>query len=262
MAKDSAAHTLLVAFLLCVVCSVLVSAAAVTMKPRQVMNQEMDIRTNLLRVAGLIPAAGKVDHAAIEAAYKKITPVVIDLATGKRAEIDPAAYDPEAAAKDPATIYRIPAGKDLARIRTRSRYALVYLVREGGRVSQIVLRIHGKGLYSTLYGFLALAADTRTVKGLAFYSQGETPGLGGEVDNPRWKAKWPGKTVYDDNWQPNIRLVKGGVPPNSPGAGHEVDALSGASMTSRGVQNLLLYWLGEDGYGPFLKYFREHGGEI
>jgi len=259
MAKDTAGRTLLIAFLLCVVCSVLVSAAAVMMKPRQVMNREMDIKKNLLRAAGLIPAGETAGHAEIEAAYAKVEPVVIELATGRRAEnIDPETFDPD----DPANLVPIPSGKDLARIRVRSKYAKVYLVRDGGRVSQVVLPVRGKGLYSTLYGFLALAADTRTVTGFAFYSQGETPGLGGEVDNPRWKAQWPGKTVYDDNWRVNIELVKGGVRPGSPEAGHQVDALSGASMTSRGVQNLLIYWLGEDGYGPFLKHFREKGGAV
>ena len=119
-----------------------------------------------------------------------------------------------------------------------------------------MLPVNGYGLWSTLYGFLTLDTNTKTVKGLGFYSHAETPGLGGEVDNPKWKAQWNGKVVFDEDYQPNIRVEKSG---NVKGE-NSVDALSGATITSRGVENLLHYWLGDHGYGPFLAQFRK--GEI
>ena len=115
--------------------------------------------------------------------------------------------------------------------------------------------IHGKGLFSTLYGFIALKADKQSIVGLKFYEQGETPGLGGEVENLRWLALWRDKKLLDDNGKPALKLVKS-IPKNE----FEVDALSGATMTTRGLQNMLDYWLSEDGFGPFLAQLNVKGG--
>jgi len=98
---------------------------------------------------------------------------------------------------------------------------------------------------------LALAPDMNTVKSFSFYQHGETPGLGGEVDNPAWKALWPGKKIYDDG-EPKIQVIKGHVEPDTPGAKYKVDGLSGATLTGNGVTNLLHYWLGHNGYQPLL----------
>ena len=113
----------------------------------------------------------------------------------------------------------------------------------------IVLPIKGYGLWSTLYGFLALDKDAVTVRGITYYQHGETPGLGGEVDNPTWKAKWPGRKAYDESWAPALRVIKGqaGPPSSSP---HQVDGLSGATITSRGVNDMINFWLGESGFAP------------
>lgn len=127
----------------------------------------------------------------------------------------------------------------------------MYLVENSGAIEKIILPVRGYGLWSTLYGFVALESDANTVVGLGFYEHGETPGLGGEVDNPRWKAFWPGKQVYRDG-EVEIALAKGAVDPASTDAPWRVDGLSGATLTSRGVTNLVQFWLGEDGFQPFL----------
>ena len=121
----------------------------------------------------------------------------------------------------------------------------------------MVLPIRGYGLWSTLWGFVAIDAQSLkkgpgyvTITGLKYYEQKETPGLGGEVDNPNWRAKWPGKHVYDSNWNVQIEVTKGG----SHGE-YEVDALSGATITSNGVTNMMQFWFGEDGFRPFLKNY-------
>ena len=120
-----------------------------------------------------------------------------------------------------------------------------------GDIDKIILPIRGYGLWSTLYGFIALEADGNTVAGLGFYEHGETPGLGGEVDNPRWKAVWPGKQVYRDG-EVAIALIKGAVDTSSANAPWQVDGLAGATLTARGVTNLVQFWLGENGFEPFL----------
>lgn len=262
MAADSIKKTFFVAFALCLVCSVLVSSAAVILKERQQLNQELDIKKNLLLSAGLLTDP-EADQAEIDQAYEKVEPVVIDLATGQPSDMPPEEFELKQAASDPGRHYPIPPALDKAKIKVRSQQARIYLVKENSTISQLILPVYGQGLYSTMYGFLALAADTRTVTGFAFYDQGETPGLGGEVNNPAWKAQWPGKTVLDpETWQPIIELVKGGVQPGSQEAAHQVDAIAGATMTSRGVENLLHYWLGDNGYGPFLASFRDQGGSL
>jgi len=128
---------------------------------------------------------------------------------------------------------------------------MVFDVVENGELQAMIFPIEGKGLWSTLYGYIALAPDANTVVGITFYDHGETPGLGGEVDNPRWKSLWPGRKVFDERGNPVIQVKKGsaGPPAKDP---HQVDGLSGATLTSRGVTALVQFWLGENGYGPYL----------
>lgn len=255
MHKDSVQRTLVVALLLCVVCSVVVASAAVLLAPVQQENQLLDKRKNILVAAGLA-TADELDADRVEELFANIEMKGVELSTGKYVDIKPT-YSIIEASKDPALSQKIPAQDDLAAIRRQPDVMPVYLSKnQAGEVDKIILPVHGYGLWSTLYGFLALEADANTVAGLGFYQHAETPGLGGEVDNPLWKALWPGKKIYD-NGEPAVRLVKGNVDPSTPGAEHKVDALSGATLTSRGVENLLRFWVGENGYGPYLQQFRQ-----
>jgi len=256
MPNDSRSKTLLVALTLCLFCSVLVSTAAVALKPRQDANKALDKKENILNIAGMMKPG-----ASVEELFKQIEPRVVDLETGQFDDnIDPEKYDQRKAARDPAESIALPKDEDIASIRRRARYATVYLVHnKEGKLDTIILPVHGYGLWSTMYGFVALAGDGQTIKGLGFYEQGETPGLGGEVDNPTWKAKWIGKKVYNKKGDVAVELVKGGVGPATPNLQYKVDALAGASLTSRGVQNLLHYWLGEQGFEPFLEHIIHKG---
>lgn len=254
--NDTVGKTLLVAFTLCVVCSVIVSTAAVSLRPLQEVNKTLNKKRTILLAAGLLP-----EGADVQQAFRKVQPRVVDLSTGEYVEgADPARYDPQVVAKDPSLTVPIPPDEDLARIHRRGRYATVYLVHEDGRLRSVILPVYGVGLYSTLYGFVALAGDGDTVQGLRFYEHGETPGLGGEIDSPRWLAKWPGKQVYDREGRLRIAVVKGGVDPASPEARYHVDAISGATMTSRGVSALMRYWLGKQGFEPYLTKLRSQRG--
>ena len=94
---------------------------------------------------------------------------------------------------------------------------------------------------------------------MGFYEHAETPGLGGEVDNPLWKAKWIGKEIYNPQGEVAIQLLKGGVGPATSNAQYKVDSLAGATLTSRGVENLVHYWLGDNGFKPFLKHILHEG---
>ena len=169
-------------------------------------------------------------------------------------EIDPAKFDARKVAGDPSQSIGLTPVDDQAGIKRRAKMAMAYLVRgEDGKVQSIVLPIYGKGLWSTLYGFVALEGDAKTVRGITYYEHGETPGLGGEVDNPAWKAQWPGKVIVDDQGEPILNVTK----PGNARAENEVDGLSGATITSTGVENMIQYWLGDNAFGPFLERYRE-----
>lgn len=244
---DSIRKIVVVAFSLCIVCSIVVSTAAVLLKPAQEANRDLDRKRNILAAAGMDEPGRSVEErfARIESRY-------VDLRSGEFAapEDVPAGYRQRQASKDPALSTAL--AEDIADIGRRAHYAEVYLVRgPDGDLDKVILPVHGYGLWSTMYGFLALEADLNTVAGLGFYEHGETPGLGGEVDNPRWKAQWDGKQVYREG-EVALALAKGSVDPDSPRAPWRVDGLSGATLTSRGVTNLVHFWLGEEGFGPFL----------
>ena len=250
-ANESIGKILQVAFTLCIVCSVVVSTAAVVLKPAQEANRSLDRRRNILEAAGMLRPGVSVDEQ-----FVVIEERFVDLRSGRFTDAVSAGYDQRAAARDPGASQSVPGPEDRAKIGRRAHIAQIYLVRgAGGAYEKIILPVHGYGLWSTLYGFLALEADANTVAGLGFYEHKETPGLGGEVDNPRWKALWPGKQVYRDG-AVALRLLKGAVDPASAQAAWQVDGLSGATLTSRGVTHLIAYWLGDQGFAPFLTNLR------
>ena len=256
MQRDSVLGTLTVAAVLCIVCSVIVSSASVGLRPIQDANKRLFQRKNILVAAGLIEDVNQVDAETVDELFSSIEVLLIDLETGAPVSegiVDPSTYDEKLAAKDPALSVAIEPDNDLAGIKRREKYSRVYLIKnEDGKIEQVVLPVYGKGLWSTLYGFLAIRSDLNTISGLTFYSHKETPGLGGEVDNPSWKSLWKGKLLKDENGNIQIEVVKGEVVPGSDKAKHQVDGLSGATITSRGVSNLIRYWISDDAFGPFL----------
>ena len=261
--KESTSKTLLVAFLLCLVCSIVVAASVVLLKPTQEINKALNLKMNILAAAGLLQE----DHNAadIEAAFSKIEAKIVDLDTGMYVEPEVVgkktalAYDQRNAAKNPALSQALPAEDDIASIKRRVKYAKVYLVKSDTKLETIIVPISGYGLWSTLHGFVALENDANTIVGLGFYEHAETPGLGGEVDNPRWKAFWPGKKLYDleNGDEPEIHLIKGSVDSSTKNAAYKVDGLAGATLTSRGVTNLIQFWVGKNGFQPFLSRLRK-----
>lgn len=253
MPNDSRTKTIAVATMLCLVCSLVVSVAAVGLKSKQEANKALDKKRNILQIAGMLKEGADIDEL-----FKEIEPRVVDLSTGEYVDdVDATTYDQRAASKDLAASDALAKKDDIASIRRRAKFATVYLVKEAEQVKTIILPMHGYGLWSTMYGFMALEGDGQTITGFGFYEQGETPGLGGEVDNPKWKAMWPGKKVYDENGEVAIQVIKGSVSAATALKEHKIDGLAGATLTSRGVSNLLKYWLGEQGFKSFLNKVRQ-----
>lgn len=255
MPNDSVAKMLLVTILLSLVCSVLVSSAAVFLKPMQLRNVELARKERILEVAGLMEPGQPVDEL-----FKGVQPRLVELDTGQYSDaFDASTFDQQIAARDPALSSAIPPWEDIAGISRRADYAPVYLVESDGRVEKIVLPVHGYGLWSTMYGFLALSGDGKEILGLTFYQHAETPGLGGEIENPRWLDRWVGKRIFGPDGDVQLRVVRGSVDPGSETADWSVDGISGATLTADGVSNMVQYWLGDQGFGPFLAKLGEEG---
>ncbi len=239
LANDSPAKILIVAVSVCLLCSIMVSSAAVLLRPMQERNRDLARKQEILKVAGLYTSKADID-----AAFAAIEPRLVDLKTGQYVKDNPEER------RDARIV--IPRRADIAGIGEHPRYLSVYLVREAGELRTVVLPMHGKGLWSTMHAFVALSPDGATVQAVSFYDHAETPGLGGEISNPAWLAKWRGKQLRDPEGRLRLAVIKGRVDPASAQAVYHVDGLSGATLTANGVTHTLHYWLGEAGFGPYL----------
>jgi Na+-transporting NADH:ubiquinone oxidoreductase subunit C len=236
--------TIVVAGLLCLVCSIIVSAVVVTLRPQQAINADLDMKKNVLMSAGMLEAG-----ADINTVFATLETVIYNIDSGDVVtDMDTKSYDQIAASKMPEFIVNIPAAKDVAKLSTRSKFAKAYVKRnEAGVINTLILSHWGKGLWSTMYGFIALGPDFNTIKGFAYFAQGETPGLGGEVDNPKWKAQWIGKKLFNEAGEVAFKVAKGQAVGES-----QVDGLSGATITAVGVSTSMKYWFGDHGYAKII----------
>ena len=236
--RDSISNTLTVAIGLSLVCSIIVASAAIVLKPVQQRNEELFRQQIILDVAGLMQPGADVG-----ALFETIETRVVDLETGSYSD------DGDLELSVP-----IPSDLDIASIGQRPRYVPIYLVRDGDAVTQVILPVYGKGLWSTMLGYLSVAPDGDTIRGLRFYAHAETPGLGDQIDKDAWRAQWGGKLIYGDSAEPQIRVIKGKAPA---GSRHQIDGLAGATLTANGVTYLVRYWTGPHAFGPYLNSLRE-----
>jgi Na+-transporting NADH:ubiquinone oxidoreductase subunit C len=250
--KETFGGTLIFVFIICLVCAALVSVSAIGLKPLQQANKLLDKQTKILEASGLLGSIGT-DSKSIVAAYNKyVVAKMIDLDSGEIVDGNPDMFDERRDSRDLTKSSK--PKNDIAGINRRANQAVIYFVNnEQGQLDTIVLPIIGSGLWDLMYGFVGMASDLNTVKSVVYSADfKETPGLGAEVLNPRWKALWPGKKIFNSAGEIKVRLVKGGAKKNDV---HGVDALSGATLTSNGVTRTLHFWFGDEGYGPFIANF-------
>lgn len=260
--NDTFSKTMLVVMSTCLVCALVVSVAAVSLRPAQQEQRALDKQRNILAAAGIPADEGRIP----DVYHKYIEARVIDLATGEYVTefageaIDAESFDQRKAAKLPKFAETIAAEDDVAGVRTISRLASVYVAHnDQGAVTAYVVPVHGQGLWSTMYAFLAVQPDGVTAKSLIYYDQGETPGLGGEVVNPLWIAQWDGKKLFDEAGNPALHVIKGTADPAGADYLHQVDGLAGATLTTKGVNNTFAFWLSDNGLGPFFAKLRQGG---
>jgi len=257
MSQPSTSYTFGFAAGICLVCSLFVSGAAVALADLQEQNKILDKQKKVLAVAQIIEEGASPSAAEVQDLFaSKIDVKVVDMKTGKEVEapFEVSTYDQKKASKDPAMSFEVePNDAKVGRI---PNHTLVYCVKEADGCGQYILPIEGKGLWSTLRGFLSLDKDLGTIRGITFYEHGETPGLGGEIDNPGWKASWPGRKLYSEEGKLAIKVIKGKAGPVE-SAPHSVDGISGATLTCKGVNHLVRYWMGEKGFGPYLANLKQ-----
>jgi Na+-transporting NADH:ubiquinone oxidoreductase subunit C len=260
--KNNNAKTISVALTLCLVCSVLVSAAAVGLKPAQVENARLDRNKNILVAAGMFDPASDTNEDVAER-FKDFDVKIVDLDKGNYLDDDALkavgiadrnTYDTSQATKNQALSEDL-GDNDPASIGRKPKYAKVYVKNDdAGKPEMVVLPIQGYGLWGTIYGFLTLEGDMNTIKGISFYEHKETPGLGARIEEPKWRAMWTGIHSYDESGDVATGVSTSGSKENW------VDGISGATLTSRGVSNMIQFWLGEQGYKPYLDHVREESG--
>lgn len=215
----------------CVVISAALALTANALGPIQKAAAEFDRQKNVMVAAGLVAPDDPRPRADLEKLYgERVDEVVVDtevgqIATGKTPK-------DVALMRDPADV---------------KRYRVVAIGKGAdGKADSYILPISGKGLWSTIYGYLALEGDLVHVRGVTFYKHGETPGLGGECENPVWCAQWKGKSILDEQHKlVGVAVKKGKVDPAIPAEkAHKVDGLSGSTITSKGITKFVLSDLG------------------
>jgi Na+-transporting NADH:ubiquinone oxidoreductase subunit C len=247
--NDTIKKTLIVAVSLCLVCSALISFSAVELRDLQEANKTLDKQNKILSAAGLLKEGSDVSEL-----FKSIDSKIVNLETGKfDFDINVLDYDEGSFSRNPETSIELSSDKDIALLKRRENFQTVYLHYEKENLNAIILPVRGYGLWGTMKGYLALRPDFKTIIGLEFFDHKETPGLGGEIDNPKWKAIWKGKEVFSNSGDVVISVIKGSVDKSSNQSKYQVDGLSGATITSNGVTNLLSFWLGDMGYGPLIE---------
>ena len=238
-------NKLIIPLVACIACAIIVSVTAVSVRPEQNLNIENEKKIKILAAAGI--ETDKVDEE-----FSRIKTVFVDFETDKLVTID-SAYDHIKAASNPNLSTVIPKADDIAVLKRRENIGTIYVwVDEKNAIEKLVLPIRGYGLWGTLYGYLSLDSDLNTVRGIEYYDHKETPGLGGEVDNPNWKSDWYGKRIYNDDGGVALYVTKG-----ASSTDYEIDGISGATLTTNGVSNMIKYWLGDNGYGPIIKKLNE-----
>tara|TARA_B100000678_G_scaffold80150_1_gene66526 strand:+ start:7552 stop:8286 length:735 start_codon:yes stop_codon:yes gene_type:complete len=243
-------NKLIIPLIACIACAVVVSFTAVSVRFEQNLNKENEKKEKILAAAGISTTSVKEE-------FEKIKTLYVDFQSNELVSVEDS-YDHIKASMSLEGSSLVPKEDDIAILKRRENIAPLYVWYDSeNKIQKVVLPIRGYGLWGTLYGYLSLDSDLNTIKGIEYYDHKETPGLGGEVDNPAWKSDWNGKKVYSDEGNVMLYVTKG---PST--NDYEIDGISGATLTSNGVTNMIKYWLGSDGFGPVLQKLRSEGAEI
>ena len=253
VANASVARALAVALTVAFACALVVSTVSVGLRPLQKANLEAERRKQLEVVINALADIGQAQS------IENLEARIVELASGRYDDTqDPATFNAEYAINKPGTSMLIPAELDLAGIKRRALHARVYLVRNPeGATELIILPVWGRGYQSSLRAWLVLDGDTSRILALKFYEHGETPGIGARIQEPGWEALWRDAPIYDDSGVLRIGVRSRTGSTSAEDSGYLIDGISGATRTTQGVDGLIRFWLGDSGFGPYLRRIRE-----
>jgi len=260
MHNDSPLKAFFVVVVTAIICSSLVSAAVVILRPIQLNNQMLDRSRNIMKLTGLVEKGVAPGDEEILELFRSMDVRIVDIDRAVFSnELDPLSFDQRRAANNPDLGVDIPAGQDLSSLGRRSRFTTVYIVLRDGELERLILPVHGAGMWSMIYGYIALEPDLNTIAAVTFYEQAETPGIGDQIQRPEWQAQWQGRRIYDETGELRFAINQGKVEPGTSTWLYEVDALTGATVTADAVTSMIHYWFGSHGYRGFLDLLREQG---
>mgnify|MGYP003381525466 CR=1 FL=1 len=257
MNNDSPIKALIVVTATALLCSILVTVAAVTLHPIQRAYQDLERNRFLVGISGLTDAVAELPDRDVISLYQKLEARIVNLDTGSFDDTyNPDTFDTWKTAADPVLSIAIPAELDGAKLSRRSRLVTVFLVRDGDKLQRMMLPIYGQGMWSTIYGYIALEADLNTIADITFFEQAETAGIGDKFLRPAWLASWRGRKLYDETGTLRFQIGGRAVDPASSAARYQVDGISGATVTIDALMRMVTYWFGTHGFAPFLDSYR------
>ncbi len=241
--NESRTKTLIMAFLVSAVCALMVSGATVLLRPIQAANRAAEEQARIEGLVKGIPGMASL----LAKSGGTLSKVVIDLGDARAAQ-DVTSDTLDAALSDTGNWTALDAGADLAGLGQRPNFVQIFLLREGEDISLVLLPMTGQGYGGRIDAILAVEGDMNTIAGIAITSHSETPGLGGRIEDPSWQANFPGTELRDSSGDLRFNVARGDA-----ASAYQVDGITGATRTTRGISQMVRFWLGPDGYGPLLR---------
>lgn len=251
-ATDSAAHNLFMMSAVAIVSAVLVSSTAIWLQPKHAAHLSAMRAASMASLLNSIPSLASL---VMSSSADVLETRLVDLDTGCIVEDgDVEAFDARLAENDPQQSRALTSddGDTATLLKRRTHLERVHLLYENAALQLAILPVHGPGYQSTLYAWLVLDGDLDTIVALNVHEHGETPGIGSRVEDPLWQQQWTGKKLRDDKGNLAIRVTR-----NDASSLNEVDGITGATRTSMGVGNMVQFWTGPLGFGPFLDKLRQ-----
>lgn len=255
MNNESPIKALLVVTVTALVCSVLVTVAAVTLQPIQKAYQHLERNRTIVEISGLSQNVKQLSDKEVVNLFQSIEARIIDLDSGTfNTNFNPDTFDSWQVDDNPELSIVIPTEQDLAKLGHRSRFVTIYLVNDSDTLNRMILPIKGQGMWSMIYGFIAIEKDLNSIVDISFYQQKETAGIGDKILHPDWQASWKKRKLYDDH---DALQLGSGSSQTAQLSVHQIDAISGATVTVDAVKNMVRYWFGTHGYARFLHAYRK-----
>lgn len=249
---DGAARNLFMMSAIAIVCAVLVSSTAIWLQPRHAAHQAAKRAASMSSLIDSIPALASL---VMSSSADVLETRLVDLDSGCLVEDgDVETFDARLAETDPEQSRALTSddGDTGILLKRRTHLERVHLLYDKAILQLVILPVHGPGYQSTVYAWLVLDGDLDTIVALNVHEHGDTPGIGSRVEDPLWQQQWTDKRLLDDQGNLAIRVTR-----SDASSFNEVDVVTGATRTSVGVGDMVRFWTGPLGFGPFLDQLRQ-----